>query len=457
VQNPAECLQAAYAVAGLDAASAAGESIEPPPGMTEQAQKVIPGQGFAAAEFTDAEGNIIIADEGADLASPFGKATPYQNASVIAGGLLLADATPALIGDAVAFAQSVQANDSTSAPIYVTGFDFGGVEAQAQAQALGSAVAGGLTFGASGLPGNTGAGSQSGLVNIVDYGDAVGNWASDQDSELASMAPKNMSHYGPVDLVGIPNDALLPLLAANTHKLLTSSALDEALGPDWNRGDGFDHLLDIAPATQAKALNLYDRLMLAASYAYLAGSAVLYHSIAQYAADLHVSLAGTVAPAISMADYVKEYDPSASDTSLKAADATTVNADGTVAAPSYDLAADTATDQLTSESYIAANKSQYDVTYDPAEEISTLKVNDPDGTSYEIFNDDSGQYIWSTSADFYSGPNQTGTLTGTLYNWTAGGSQLLVFTGLPKGDTEEILNYSQPDATGTLLSRTFIK
>jgi hypothetical protein len=42
-----------------------------------------------------------------------------------------------------------------------------------------------------------------------------------------------------------------------------------------------------------------------------------------------------------------------------------------------------------------------------------------------------------------------------LYNWHAGGSQLQVFTGLPKGDSEEIINYSEPDATGTVLSKQY--
>jgi hypothetical protein len=36
-----------------------------------------------------------------------------------------------------------------------------------------------------------------------------------------------------------------------------------------------------------------------------------------------------------------------------------------------------------------------------------------------------------------------------------GGSQLQVFTSLPKGDTAKILNYSQPDATGTMISQQF--
>lgn len=451
VQNPAECLLAANAVSTLDTST----DIEPPAGMTVLYQQVIPAAGFAATAFTDSQGNIIIADEGTDLASPFGTATPYQAGSLIADGLIYAGHRPAALDDAVQFALDVQAMNTHSAPVYVTGFDLGGVEAQAQAQALPSDVAGGATFGAAGLPGNQAVGNQGAIVNFVDYGDSLGDWTSDPGSALASLAPKDMDHYGQVDQVGNPYSEALPLLAANTHKVALDSLIDAAVGKDWGAGDAFDRILNIAPAPQAKVLKRYNTVMKDASYAYLAGSALLFHSIGQYAKDLHVSLTPTVAPATSPVPYVKELDPVASTATLMAADATTVSADGTVNGPGYDLTADTATDLLTGETYTAGNSSQYDVSYDPTEQVSSLQVNDPGGTSYEVFNDDSDQYPWSTRVDFYSGPDQAGTLTATLYNWHAGGSQLQVFTGLPKGDTEEILHYSQPDATGQLTSKQF--
>jgi hypothetical protein len=132
-----------------------------------------------------------------------------------------------------------------------------------------------------------------------------------------------------------------------------------------------------------------------------------------------------------------------------------VNADGAVDAPSYALTADATAGLVSTQTYKDQDNSQYDVSYDPEEQVSSLKVNEPDGTSYEIFSDDSGQASWSTRVDFYSGPDETGTLTQTLYNWSVGDSQLQVFTSLPKGDTAEILNYSQPDATGTMISKQF--
>jgi hypothetical protein len=452
-QDPAECLLAVNAVSALDT----GTEIESPGGMTLVSDDVAHlADGFAAAEFKDANGNIIIADEDADLASPFGTATPYQNESFAAEAEVVLGIRPkAALAYAVQFASQVKAADTDSAPIYVTGFGLGGVEAQAQAQALPSGMAGGVTFGAPGLPGNAAAGNQDNVVNFADYGDSIANWSSDPGGELISLAPEEMDHYGQVDQVGDPASNVLVLLAANTNKLTTSSMLDDDFGQAWHDGDGFDKVLRFLPEPAALILKTYDGALQTASYAYLAGAAVRYHSIAQYAKDLGVSLAPTVAPAISMADYVKMVDPAASTATLQAAASTTVSIDGAVTAPSYQLTANAAADRLDTQTFTGQDGSQYDVEYDPTEMISSLKVNDPGGASYEIFNDDADQYQWGSRVDFYSGPDQTGTLLETLYNWHAGGSQLQVFTGLPQGDTEEILSYSQPDAAGTPTSAQF--
>jgi YVTN family beta-propeller protein len=448
--SPTECLLASNAVSTLDTSS----DIEPPAGMTLEDQQVIPRDGFAAAEFADSQGNIIIANEGAHYASPFGRATTYEDASLVAQTAILAGKSPAALNDAVAFAQYVKAHASSGVPIYVTGFDLGGVEAEAQAQALQSGVTGGLTFGASGLPGYAMSGSGSSLVNIVDYGDGIGNWSSDPGGELASLAPASTNHYGAVDLVGNPLSAGVPFFAADTHKISISNLINQIFGTKWGPGDAFSKLLRLAPVPQAKAVKAYDAVMKTASYAFLGGSALLFHSIAQYAQDLSVSLTPTVAPPTSMADYVEDFDPSASQASLRTANATTVTASGTLTAPTYRMTGNTATDALTSESYTSAD-SQYIVAYDPAQQISSLKVNAPGGTSYQIFNDDMNQNTWATMVNFYSATNEAGTLTGTLYNWHTGGSQLQLFVGLPRHDTEETINYSGADATGTVLSKSY--
>jgi hypothetical protein len=71
-----------------------------------------------------------------------------------------------------------------------------------------------------------------------------------------------------------------------------------------------------------------------------------------------------------------------------------------------------------------------------------------------ISNDDAGQQAWSSRVYYYSGPDETGALTGTLYNWHSGGSQLQLFTGLPQGVSKQTRDYSQPDGTGHLISKT---
>jgi len=145
--------------------------------------------------------------------------------------------------------------------------------------------------------------------------------------------------------------------------LLAANAVSE-FGQAWHDGDGFDKALRFVPESVAKIVKTYDAALKTTSYAYLAGAALLYHSVRQYVENLGVSLTLTVSPDISMAEFV-------------------------------------------TQSYSTQDNSQYNVGYDPAEMISSLKVNDPGSTSYEIFNDDAGQYPWSTRVDFYNGPDET--------------------------------------------------
>jgi len=453
-QSPSACLIASSAVAGLDT----GDIGDGPDGMT-LGTHVADSDGFAGADFTDGQGNVIIADEDASLASPFGSATAYQNSSFLAEVQIYNGLRPAALSSAVQFAQQVAAANG-SARIYVTGLGLGGVEAEAQAQALGSRLAGGVTFGAPGLPGYQAASGQGAAVtDFADYGDPVGNWSSDPDSELADLASQGTDHYGDFELVGNPLTAALPRLAANTHKLMVSSALEKLL-PEGAPGNKLiETALKLSAVAQAaetteKVTSLYDSSLQLATYAYLAGGGLLYHSIAQYASDLNVSLAGTVAPAISMAEYYKEFDPNATTATLQAAASTTVSAAGAVSAPGYTVTGDASTGEPGAQTFADQSGSQYDVTDDPAAQVSSLAVNDPDGTSYVIANDDSGQQEWSARVYYYSGPGQTGTLTGALYDWRAGGSQLHLFAGLPPGVSKETLNYSQPDGAGTLVSKT---
>lgn len=446
--KPSECLLASYGVSGLDS----GEDAEPPAEMTLKDQEVEP-DGFAAAEFVNNQNDIIIANEDADLASPFGSATAYQNSSLIAEAEIYKGMRPAALDSAVQFSRKVESTDKT-AHIYVTGLGLGGVEAQAEAQDPQSRVTGGVTFGAPGLPGHLVSGSESTIADIVDFGDSVGNWASDPQSELASVSPADMDHYGGVDLVGNPLSAAIPRFAANAQQLMSGKALDGMYGDYWSARGGLEEFLDIEPAADEKLIGYYDTAMQTVYYAFLAGGALLYHSIKQYAEDLGVSLALTPAPATSMAEWVKDFDPTANTATLSNATDTTVSPQGAVSGPGDSATTNDTTDLITSDTFAAGTGSQDDVGYDQSGQISSLKVNDFSGTSYEIFNDDGDQNQWSTSAKFYSGPNESGMLTGILYNWRTGASQLQLFTGLPQGESAATFNYSQPDATGNLISKS---
>lgn len=446
--SPSACLIASNAVAGLDLGSAG----DAPAGMTGGTSVVNP-DGFAGEEFTGEQGDIIIADEDADLASPFGTATAYQNGSFIAEAEIYAGKEPAALSSAVQFAQQVAAA-SGSAKIYVTGFGLGGAEAEAQAQALGSRISGGVTFGAPGLPFNDTASSPGAVTSIVDYGDPVGNWASDSTSQLAELAGSSLAHFGPVELTGSSGNAAQLKLALAARGLQTSPLIKKVLDA-LPVTPGIKKLLNITKlAVKAlPVLDVWDASSQFVCYAYLADAALTYHSLAQYANDLGVSLTPTVTPAAEAADF-REFDPNATTPVLQAAAATTVTASGTVTSPSYDTTASTAAGELDTETFTDPAGSQYDVTYDAAGQVSSLSVNDPGGTSYVISSDDTGQQPWSTRVYYYSGPDETGTLTGQLYNWRAGGSQLTQFTGLPPGISKETLTYSQPDAAGNPTSKS---
>jgi hypothetical protein len=446
-QDPSTCLLASNAVAGLDV----GRIQRAPARLTMKTSEVN-RDGFAGAEFTDGQGDIIIADEDADLASPFGAATPYQSSSFLAEVQIYAGLHPTALSSAVQFGAQVAASNS-SAKIYVTGFGLGGVEAEAQAQALGSRVSGGVTFGAPGLPGSEAGVGQSTVTNFVDYGDPVGNWASDPQSELTELAGKSADHFGDAELTGSPGNAAQIKLALAAHGLETPAIIDKVLDalPVTPSVKKILNLTKVAERAEV-VVDAWDASAKFVSCSYLAYAALDYHSLGQYASDLGVSLTSTVASPVEAADF-REFDPAASTATLQAAAATTVSSGGAVSGPGDDATASTATGELDTQTFADQVGSQYDVTYDASEQISSLAVNDPGGTSYVISNDDVGQQAWSSRVYYYSGPDETGTLTGVLYNWHAGGSQLQLFVGLPRGVSEETLNYSQPDAAGTLTSK----
>ena len=456
--SPGEYLQASNAAYGLDIGS-----LNIPVGMHEIDSSV--SNTYAAIAFEDSNKNIIIANEGANIASPLGSATPYQNNSLLTYGEILKGITPSAFAAAVTFAHQVQMDvkqlSDANGKIYVTGHDLGGVEAEAQAQALASGIAGGATFGATGLPGNSATGGS--LINYIDYGDTFGYWTSDAAGPLEPIAPAHMNHYGRVREVGNPYSAALVLFGANIDKELRT--INDALNPMSYLADTFGNkqpliktAANLVVWTGLKRIQLNKRVTVAldvAEYSSLATGALLYHRISHYATDFSINLKPTVTPAITMEQYLKLYDPSATTAEIMDAQATTVNANGTLTSPKIDMSFNKQTGEMADQTYIDANHTTYDATFDATELVSSILVDENTGGSYRLYNDDFHTHPWSSYAKFYDGKNGTGKLIEILYNWHAGGSQVQLFTGLPHGVTKEIKDYSGPDGTGKLLRIQF--
>jgi hypothetical protein len=182
---------------------------------------------YAQAYIENSTGNIIIAFDSSVIPGsndPRSTDDPtYSSGSQAADGIndseivlgkggILEGTTPAALLDASSFANAVQSYVDASAisqqqslpQIFVTGFSLGGTEAEKAAQALGlgsGGISGGVTFGATGLPGysSTTASNNSAFVNYVNFGDAVGNYA--KDGELSEVSFTG-DHFGSVVFVG---------------------------------------------------------------------------------------------------------------------------------------------------------------------------------------------------------------------------------------------------------------
>jgi hypothetical protein len=191
----------------------------PPSGWTliETSSTTQQSDGFAAVALKDPSGNIIIGFEGTVVGlSTFDKGT------LAADQQIMTNQSPAALADAAAFAQQIQTLTGSDS-IFVTGHSLGGDDAEAACKALGSHCAGGMTFGATGLPGNTAAGNPN-LLNEVDWGDPIGNYSTDSSSPLKSLIDGNMQHYGPVQMTGSQSNATaLQNAATEINAALTAS------------------------------------------------------------------------------------------------------------------------------------------------------------------------------------------------------------------------------------------
>ncbi len=112
-----------------------------------------------------------------------------------------------------AAAQGIAASD-----VFITGHSLGGIEAEYAAQQTGLA---GIAFEPTGIPPGSGPGNGSNFVDIVTYGDPVGNYCSDIKG-LWPFAPPyvpgggKLPHYGQIVQIGDASD----------QKKLTKNALN---------------------------------------------------------------------------------------------------------------------------------------------------------------------------------------------------------------------------------------
>jgi len=164
--------------------------------------------GTAASVWVTAENQIVIAYQGTTGGEYLALDPVIAVTQIIADVGIWAGQTPAAETDSLSFAKAVisaaEAQGYSTANIFVTGHSLGGIEAEYVAQQTGL---GGIAFESTGLPVDKSAGAGSNFVNVVTYGDPVGNYSSDIKGEQP-FAPTyvagggSLPHYGNIVLVG---------------------------------------------------------------------------------------------------------------------------------------------------------------------------------------------------------------------------------------------------------------
>ena len=212
----------------------------------------VTSDGFYGAAFVSPSDQVVIAYEGTSLPD-IADGTPFGLAQVAADlGIYFGQNIPAY-GDAAAFAQKVikaaARQGITKSNVFVAGHSLGAAETEYVAAQVGLS---GETFGAPGIPAADVTANPGQLVDYVEYGDPVGNYASQPPVEGRFIWSDGIDHVGTVKYLGSVLDASSLVLA----------------GILFGTGD----------AATATALGL------------LAADFVAFHRVAVYAADLGVVL-----------------------------------------------------------------------------------------------------------------------------------------------------------------------
>lgn len=156
--------------------------------LTSQGQVIIAYQGTTGGNNLFSDPTIAISQIGADI-GVYGKTTPAAET------------------EALSFAKTVEgdagADGISAANVFVTGHSLGGIEAEYVAQQTGL---GGIGFEPTGLPTSAAAGATGqNFVDVVTYGDPVGNYSSDIAGEQPFAPSSGLAHYGQIVMIGDPS------------------------------------------------------------------------------------------------------------------------------------------------------------------------------------------------------------------------------------------------------------
>ena len=168
--------------------------------------------GVSAQVWVTAQNQVLIAYQGTTGGEYLAVNPLLALAQIITDIGIYAGGIPPAEPDSLNFAKFVtywaNVEGFATSDIFVTGHSLGGIEAEYVAQHTGL---GGIAFESTGLPHYSGQGSGANFVNVVTYGDPVGNFASDVAGEQP-FAPTyvagggSLAHYGRIVMVGSPSD-----------------------------------------------------------------------------------------------------------------------------------------------------------------------------------------------------------------------------------------------------------
>jgi autotransporter passenger strand-loop-strand repeat protein len=158
------------------------------------------GDGFYAAVYENANGNLIVSFEGTwETPAAYGVGVDLADNALRNGTI------PNSLRDAVAFLNNIvipnaAAHNISLSDIFVTGHSLGATEAEYVMESV-PGLGGGAGFGGTGVPGYTDFYSYSNFTNYLNYGDPVANLSSDSAAGEA-YGVANQDHVGNVIWIG---------------------------------------------------------------------------------------------------------------------------------------------------------------------------------------------------------------------------------------------------------------